>query len=89
MPRSRVITRIPYSFWSITNTYYITILTPKSHKSSEEYCGTIVKKEEGTGSITSVSEIPKVTPFITEWTHKEMFTFIVADIITVWDAIII
>ena len=60
-----------------------TLLTPKRHKSSKKYSSTIVKQEKGTSSITSVSEIPEVTPFITKWTHEEMFTCIVADIITV------
>ena len=41
------------------------------------------------GSITSVSKIPKVTPFITEWAHKEMFTWSVADIITTKSVVIL
>ena len=66
-----------------SNIMHTTVLTPKRHKSSKKYSGTIVKQEERTGSITGISEIPKVTPFITEWAHKEMFTCSVADIITV------
>ena len=66
-----------------------TLLTPKRHKSSKKYSSTIVKQEKGTSSITGVSEIPEVTPFITKWTHKEMFTCIVADIITVENKVLL
>jgi len=34
-------------------------------------------------SITSVSIVPKITPLITQWTHKESFSGSVADILTV------
>ena len=65
-----------------SNIMHTTILTPKRHKSSKKYSSTIIKQKEGTGSIAGISIIPKVTPFITEWAHKEMFTCSVADIIT-------
>jgi len=57
--------------------------TPKGHESSKENRATIIKQEQCTGSRTSISIVPEVTPLITKWTHEEIFPRSIADIITV------
>ena len=58
-------------------------LTPERHDSSKHHCARIVKQQAYSGKVTRSFIKPKVTGFITEWTHVEVLAiFSITDLTT-------